>query len=165
MKNDNFKLRHRRIGMAYTRKDYIRRIPQGKEVGMKWTYGDCNKVFQHELHLTATNEKLLSVNSLDAIRVTINHILGAEAQFFMRIHPYPHVFLREHGLLGVNKAERLAKGMKKAFGKTGTRVAHVHENQILITLKVNDNLLERGKKALDLASKKLACGSRIDVKI
>ena len=165
MQNDKFKLHHRHIGMAYTRTEYIKRRPQGKEVSMKWSYGDCNKAFEHELHLVATNEKLLSVNSLDAVRVTISHTLGPDAQFFMRIHPYPHVFLREHGLLGVNKAERLAKGMKKAFGKTGTRVAHVHKNQILITLKVNKNLLEQGRKALDSASRKLACGSRIDVKI
>lgn len=165
MQNDKFKLKHRHIGMSYTRTDYIKKLPQGKEQNMKWTYGDCNKVFQHELHLMTTNEKLLSINSLDAVRIIISHTLGEDAQFFMRIHPYPHEFLREHGLLGVNKAERLVKGMKKSFGKTGTRVAHVRKNQILITLKVNDNLLERGKKALDLASKKLACGSKVNVKI
>jgi len=180
MKNDQRKMRHRNIGIAFTRKEYINKIPQGKEKEMKWTYGNINKTYKHELKLICTNLHYISVNSLDAVRVAVGHALGTkqeakvgevkpkeeenkELPFFMRIHPYPHQFLREHGLLGVQKAERLAKGMKKSFGKTQSRVALVHPNQILITLRINDDLMNHAKHALDVASKKLGCASRIEI--
>ena len=163
MQNDKRKLRHRKINIAYTRKEYIRRIPEGKEKQMKFTYGDENQAFQHELRLISINEKYLSANSLDAVRVAMNHILEqGSVSCYLKFYPYPHQILREHGLLGVLKAERMAKGMKHSFGRSASKVAHVYPNQVLLTLRVNDNLLKKGIKALDIASKKLSCHSRIE---
>lgn len=163
MHNDSRKMRHRNINMAYTRKEYINRIPEGKEKQMKWSYGDINKTYQHELRLISTNYHYISVNSLDAVRTSIAHNLGGDENlFFMKIHPYPHQLLREHGLLGVAKAERLAKGMKHSFGKPRSKVALVRPNQVLITLRVDNGLLKRGKHTLETASKKLACHTRIE---
>ena len=163
MNNDKRKMRHRNISAPFTRTEYINRIPQGKEKDMKWTYGDCNKSFPNELKLVSTNIHYLSVNSLDAVRIAMTHVLGSDEGFyFMQIHPYPHIFLREHGLLGVAKAERMAKGMKHSFGKPSTRVALVRPNQQLITLRVNDDLLKKGRSALEIAGKKLACGTKIE---
>lgn len=161
-------MRHRHINPAFTRKEYIKRVPDGKEIQMKWTYGNCNKPYKYEMILRSTNLKYLSINSLDAVRTTIAHALGKQEEgkeclFFMRIHPYPHQLLREHGLLGVQKAERLAKGMKRSFGKTQSKVALVHPKQQIITLRVNDDLYEQGKYALDIASKKISCSSIIEI--
>jgi len=152
MKNDLFKVRHRNIGQAYSRQDYIHRIPQGKLNSMKFTYGDEHEKFQYELQLISQNQKYLTANSLDAVRVAMGHIL-ADKKFFFKILPYCHIVLREHGLLGVAKAERLAKGMKKSFGKPSSRCAMVNQNQPIIVLRVND--LNLGRKVLKAASKKL----------
>jgi len=158
-------MRHRHIGQAYTRMEYIKRHPEGKEKSMKWTYGNQNTQFKYQLLLKSTNEHYLSVNSLDAVRISMNYILGRFGQenYYIRIHPYPHIFLREHGLLGVAKAERMAKGMKQSFGKPSSRVALVHPNQVIITLRVNEQLLKSGQHALDVASKKLGCDSKIEI--
>jgi len=165
MNNDKRKMRHRGIGIPYTRMEYIKKHPEGKEKQMKWTYGNPNTPFKYQLLLKSTNDHYLSVNSLDAVRVAMNYILQGFGQenFYIHIHPYPHVFLREHGLLGVAKAERLAKGMKHSFGRPMTRVAQVHPNQVLITLRINENLLKSGQHALDVASKKLGCASKIEI--
>ena len=160
MDNDKRKMRHRHINIANVRNEYVHRIPDGKEKQMKWTYGNINQVFQHELKLISTNTHYISVNSLDAMRTTISHALGGDDKFFyMRIYPYPHQLLREHGLLGVAKAERISKGMKRSFGKTQSKVALVHPDQTIISLKVDEPLLKLARYALDIASKKLACAS------
>jgi len=158
MDNDKRKMRHRHINIPYTRTEYIRRLPEGKEKQMKWQYGDPNAKFDHELLLRCLEEKYVSINSLDAIRIAINYHLSKSGKpFFFKIWPYPHQILREHGLLGVAKAERLAKGMKLSFGKSSTRVAHVHQGQTLVSIRVNETDLNEAKIALDIASKKISC--------
>jgi len=152
MKNDIFKIRHRIINQPYTRKEYIKRIPQGKLEQMKWTYGNENEKFHFELHLVSQNVKYITASSLDAVRVAMGHVLG-EKKFFFKVLVYPHIVLREHGLLGVAKAERLCKGMKRSFGKASSTCALVNLGQDVIILRTDD--LNLARRALDVASKKL----------
>jgi len=154
MHKDPFRIRHKNINkMPNTRQDYIKRIPIGKLDQMKFTYGDINKKFNYELNLISENEKYLSVNSLDATRVALNHLL-LNNDFFMKILVYPHVIVKSHGLMGIAKAERLCKGMRQSgSAKPIGIVAQVHKNQPIIVLRVND--LNLGRKVLEVASKKL----------
>lgn len=141
--------------MPYTRKEYISRIPQIRVSKFKLGKAeDFEAVFQ----LVAKKPALIKQEALEAARVAANKILETElgeANYVLRLIPYPHIILREHKMLATAGADRLSKGMKKAYGKPTTLAAKIEAGEpimeVFSSLKSEDVV----KKSLKTASSKI----------
>lgn len=150
-------------GQPYTRKEFIKGFPQPKIT--KFTMGDPNAKFAYEARLVALKSVQIRHNALEAARVAANRLLMDKLSnnYFMQVHPYPHVVLRENKMIFGAHADRLQDGMRKAFGKPIGTAARVSVNQTIITVRVNADGVEVAKEALKRASVKLPMPSRIVV--
>ncbi|MBC7130054.1 50S ribosomal protein L16 [Candidatus Bathyarchaeota archaeon] len=148
-------------GQPYVRKEYVKGFPQPKIT--KFTMGDPNAKFEYELRLIAMKRAQIRHNALEAARVAANRHLSDKLSnnYFMQVHPYPHVILRENKMIFGAHADRLQDGMRKAFGKPIGTAARVEPNQRIITVRVNANGVEAAKEALKRASAKLPIPCRI----
>lgn len=139
--------------MPYTKRKYIRGIKPVKvdtfEVGQR-------KDFPVRVCLRATRPAQVRDNALEAARVTANRILrelGRE-NYYLRIHVYPHQILRENKMIVGAHADRLQKGMKKAFGRVIGNAARLKVGQLLMSAQVEGDNLKTAKRALKTASHK-----------
>lgn len=150
-------------GQPYTRKEFIKGLPQPKIT--KFTMGDPNAKFAYEARLIALESAQIRHNALEAARVATNRLLMDKLSnnYFMQVHPYPHVVLRENKMIFGAHADRLQDGMRKAFGKPIGTAARVSANQTIITVRVNADGIEVAKEALKRASVKLPMPSRVVV--
>lgn len=157
---------YRDLKQPYTRREYIGSYPDIPQGLNKLVYGNTKKLdFQCKISLVALKSGQISARALDSIRATIHRelrVLG-EDKYRFQIKAYPHHCVRMHGLVGVVKAERLAKGMKQSFGKPIYRMAQIKSGEEILEIRTNDNPIAYGvcKKALSLALKKLPLKFRI----
>lgn len=150
-------------GQPYVRREYVKGFPQPKI--SKFTMGDPNAKFEYELRLVALERAQIRHNALEAARVAVNRYLSEKLSnnYFMQVHPYPHVILRENKMIFGAHADRLQDGMRKAFGKPIGTAARVEPNQRIVTIRVNANGVEAAKEALKRGSAKLPIPCRIIV--
>ncbi|MEM2454818.1 MAG: 50S ribosomal protein L16 [Candidatus Bathyarchaeia archaeon] len=148
-------------GMAYTRIEYVNSIPQPKIT--KYTLGKPSETYTYQVSLVANERVQIRHNALEAARIATNRYLQKMLgeKFFMRVMPIPHVILRENKMIFGAKAERLQKGMRRAFGKPVSRAARVEPNQEIIVVRVDESGLEIAKEALRRAAAKLPAICRI----
>lgn len=150
-------------GMPYTRIEYIDSIPQSKIT--KYTIGKPSEAYVYQVSLVAEKSVQIRHNALEAARVAANRYLQKMLgeKFFMRVLVIPHVILRENKMVMGAKAERLQKGMRRAFGKPIGRAARVESNQEIMVVRVDESGLEVAKEALRRAASKLPVTCRIVV--
>ena len=150
-------------GMAYTRHEYIRRVPQSRIV--RFTHGVSKSDYKYTVSLVAPYATEISSNALEAIRVTGNKVLAnvAGLSYFFKIKVYPHRVKRRHKFMGFAGADRLSQGMKLAFGRPTSRSAKVNPGQKILSIQVNEDGLDTARKALRRASKKLPTPCKIVV--
>ncbi|MEM1589215.1 MAG: 50S ribosomal protein L16, partial [Candidatus Bathyarchaeia archaeon] len=86
-------------GQPYTRREYVKGFPQPKIT--KFTMGDPNAKFEYEVRLVALERAQIRHNALEAARVAANRLLMDKLSnnYFMQVHPYPHVILRENKMI------------------------------------------------------------------
>jgi large subunit ribosomal protein L10e len=141
--------------MPYTRKEYISRMPQVRVSKFKLgKAGDFEAVFR----LTVKKPALITQEALEAARVAANKILETElgeANYVLRLIPYPHIVLREHKMLTMAGADRLSKGMKKAYGKPTTLAAKIEAGKPVIEVFSSLRSESTVKKSLKTASSKI----------
>jgi large subunit ribosomal protein L10e len=141
---------------SYTRKEYIRSIPQ--QAIRRFTSGDATGDFDLAVSLVTSTNVELSSKALEAARVTANRQLIkalGEGAFRLEVVPYPHEVVREHKFMGFAGADRLSQGMKLAFGRPRCRAARVPTGQAVLMVSVDEPALTVVKQALKQASKKL----------
>lgn len=150
-------------GMAYTRIEYISSIPQSKIT--KFTVGKPSESYSYQVSLVSEGRVQIRHNALEAARVAatryLQKMLGE--RFFMRVIPVPHLILRESKRVIGFKAERLQKGMRRAFGKPVGRAARVEQGEEIIVVRVDESGLEVAKEALRRAASKLPTECKIVV--
>lgn len=150
-------------GQAYTRKKYIGGFPPPKIV--KFTMGDTKANFDIEAKLVATKRAQIRHIALEAARVATNRVLMDKLinDYFMQVHPYPHIILRENKMIFGAHADRLQQGMRRSFGKGIGTAARVEPDQTIITVKVRANALETAKESLKRGSAKLPIPCKVIV--
>jgi len=149
-------------GMSYSRRKYIRGIPQSKIT--KFTMGNTSANYTHRMSLVSSESKLLDHRALEAMRVAVNKVLMdklGESGYGMKVLPYPHEITREHKFMGFAGADRLSEGMRAAFGKPTGRAARVNKNQTVVVVEVNENAVDVAKTALNQGLSKLSIDGRI----
>jgi large subunit ribosomal protein L10e len=150
-------------GQSYTRKEFVKGFPAPKIT--KFTMGDTKAEFEYEGRLIALERAQIRHSSLEAARVATNRVLMAKLvnSYYMHVHPYPHMILRENKMIFGAHADRLQDGMRRSFGKPIGTAARVEPNQTLITVRVNANAVELAKESLKRGSTKLPIPCRIVV--
>src|SRR4030066_1812319 len=148
---------------AYTRKKYARGFPPPKIV--KFTMGDTKGQFQVEGQLIALERAQIRHSALEAARVATNRILMDKLlnDYYMNVHPYPHIILRENKMIFGAHADRLQQGMRRSFGRTIGTAARIEPDQTLIIVRVKASAIETAKKSLKRGSAKLPIPCRIIV--
>lgn len=153
-----------RGGMAYTRKEYIRRIPPAKIA--RFTIGEPSKDYEYIVALAPLHDAEINESALEATRVTANKVLtnatGGKS-YLLRVCVFPHEIVREHKAMGFAGADRLSQGMQKSFGKPTKKAAKVSANQKIVSVEVNRDRIDLAKEAMKRASKKLSIPCNIVV--
>ena len=149
-------------GMSYTRHKYVRSVPQPKI--RRFNLGDSHDDYSHVVLLRAISSGIISSGALESARVTANKFLEKSGGgFFLKVLVYPHEVVREHKSMGFAGADRISRGMSKAFGKPVSRAAKVAVGQPILAVNTKENAINVAKAALKRASKKLPITYAIDV--
>ncbi|CAG80964.1 60S ribosomal protein L10, partial [Yarrowia lipolytica] len=122
---------------------YNRAVPDPKiriyDLGRKRAHVDD---FPLCIHLVSNEREQLSSEALEAARICANKYItkvsGREA-FHMRIRAHPFHVLRINKVLSCAGADRLAQGMRGAWGKPAGLAARVDIGQVLISIRTKDN--------------------------
>ena len=146
---------------AYTRKEYARGFPPPKIV--KFSMGDSKSEFQLQGQLIATERVQIRHCALEAARVAANRILMDKLvnDYYMQVHPYPHIILRENKMIFGAHADRLQQGMRRSFGTAVGTAAKVEVGQPIITVKVKAGQETVAKESLKRGSAKLPIACKI----
>src|SRR5512137_583544 len=146
---------------AYTRKEYARGFPPPKIV--KFTMGDTKTQFQVEGQLIALERAQIRHCALEAARVATNRILMDKLinDYYMKVHVYPHIILRENKMIFGAHADRLQQGMRRSFGAAVGTAAKVEVNQPIITVRVKAGQELIARESLKRGSAKLPIACKI----
>lgn len=118
-----------------------------------------------EVQLISDQDVILRDNALESARQSANKhmektILG---NYYMIVRPYPHHVLRENKMIAGAGADRLQKGMRKAFGRPTHRAARINKNQEVFSIYTYKNNLPIIKVALHRAIMKMSGDYRVKV--
>lgn len=136
------------------RKSYVKGAPNPK---VRQYLMGVDKPYELEVEMIEEYGVRIRDNALEAARQAANKFLEKTipGNYFMQIVPYPHLVLREHAALGVAGADRISKGMKRAFGKPKGRLAQVNEGKAAIRARIFSKDLRTLKEAFGRASLKM----------
>ncbi len=150
-------------GQAYTRKKFAKGFPPPKIV--KFTMGDTKATFEVEGRLIALKRAQIRHSALEAARVATNRVLMDKLinDYYMVVHPYPHVILRENKMIFGAHADRLQQGMRRSFGKAIGTAARIEPNQPIMTVRVKASAMETAKESLVRGAAKLPIPCRVVV--
>lgn len=145
----------------YTRKEYAHGFPPPKIV--KFTMGDTKAEFQVEGHLLATERAQIRHCALEAARVATNRVLMDKLinDYYMNVHTYPHIILRENKMIFGAHADRLQQGMRRSFGSAVGTAAKVEVGQPIMTVRVKAGQETIARESLKRGSAKLPIACRI----
>ena len=147
---------------AYTRKDYIRKIPGSRIV--QYDMGNLSGEFPLTVSLAVKEPAQLSHNALEAARIASNRYMqrrSGRMGYQLKIRVYPHHIVRENPMATGAGADRVQDGMRKAFGKPVSSVALVKANQKVLTIKTNKKNFKDAKEALRRAAMKFPVPCRV----
>ncbi len=148
----------------YTRREYIKSIPQSKI--RIYNMGNPNNKYDYKIFIVSDQRTMILARALEATRITVNRYMNenvGRGNFFFRIRPVPHHIVRERKFLGTAGADRIQKGMRRAYGKPSDRAAVVDINDIILELWVYSKDLEHAKRAAKLATYKLGIDTRVEI--
>jgi large subunit ribosomal protein L10e len=147
---------------AYTRKEYIRKIPGSRIV--QYDMGNLSGEFPLTVSLALKKPAHLSHNALEACRIASNRYMQRRAGrmgYHLKIRVYPHHIVRENPMATGAGADRVQDGMRKAYGKPVSSVAIVKADQRVLTIRTNKKNFKDAKEALRRAAMKFPVPCKI----
>lgn len=144
-----------RISRKKPRKSYVKGAPNSKV--RQFNMGS-DRYYELELELVLEAPIQLRDNAIEAARQAINKVLekNLESNYFLQVLKFPHLVIREHSALGVAGADRISKGMKRAFGKPKGRMARIASGEGVFRARVDKSALAVAKKAFKRGQLKLS---------
>ena len=138
------------------RKSYIKAMPH--QVLHQFRMGTKKDDYDVEVHLRSLQELILRQNAIESSRQTANRYLEKKIpqQYFFLVRVFPHHVIRENKMIAGAGADRLQKGMRRAFGRPTEKAARLDVGTDVFTIRTYKSHLEHVKKALDRAMKKLS---------
>jgi len=118
------------------RKSFVKAMPHLSL--LVYEMGDRKAKFDYTYDLVADYDVQLRDNSLEAGRQAANKYLEKLImnQYFFKVRVYPHNVIRENKMIAGAGADRLQKGMRKAYGRPTDRAARIHKGQEVFTIDV-----------------------------
>ncbi len=145
-----------RISSAKPRKSYVKGAPRPKV--RQYEMG-TDKYYERRVDLVCEYPVHVRDNAIEASRQAANKYLEKTLlvdNYYFRVDKYPHLVIREHSALGVAGADRISKGMKRAFGRPKGRMMRVNKGDSLYTVFCNADVVPEVKIALTRAKLKLS---------
>ena len=145
-----------RISRRKPRKSYVKGAPNPKV--RQYTHGN-DKYYDVEVRLVATVAIHLRDNAIEAARQAINKYMERELMaenYYFQVLKYPHLVIREHSALGVAGADRISKGMKRAFGKPKGRMLRLDVGDSIYMVRCAAKDIPVAKAALKRGRLKLS---------
>ncbi len=151
-------------GQAYTRKSKVQRKNYIKSVPHAhlnvYRMGTRKKDFNMVVNLIADEDVILRDNALESARQSANKHLEKKmpGEYYFVVRTYPHHVIRENRMISGAGADRLQKGMRKAYGKPTSRSARISKGTRVFTIysyKTNANI-KHIKEALKKAYLKMS---------
>ncbi|OQD58025.1 LSU ribosomal protein L10AE [Methanobrevibacter arboriphilus JCM 13429 = DSM 1125] len=149
---------------AYTRREYIRKIPGSKVV--QFDMGNLTDEFPVKVSLAVKDPAHISHNALEAARIASNRFMQRKAGrmgYHLKIRVFPHQIVRENPMATGAGADRVQNGMRKSFGKSISSEAIVKKNQKVLSIDTNKKNFQDAKESLRRAAMKLPVSCRIVV--
>ncbi|HLC38293.1 MAG TPA: 50S ribosomal protein L16 [Candidatus Norongarragalinales archaeon] len=152
-----------RLSKRKPRKSYVKGAPQPK---VRQYQMGVDKPYELEVEMVEQIPVRIRDNSLEAARQAANKYLekSIPGNYFFQIVPYPHLVLREHSALGVAGADRISKGMKKAFGRPKGRLAQLETGKAVMRARILSKDLPLLKEALHRATIKMPGKTKIVIR-
>jgi len=152
------------MARAYTRKEYIRKIPGSRIV--QYDMGNLSEDFPVKVSLAVKDPAHIRHNALEAARIASNRFMQRRAGrmgYHLKIRVYPHHIVRENPMATGAGADRVQNGMRKAFGKSVSTEAIVKKNQRVLSIDTTKKNFLDAKEALRRAGMKLPVSCKIVV--
>ncbi|MDO8647907.1 MAG: 50S ribosomal protein L16 [Candidatus Diapherotrites archaeon] len=153
-----------RSAVKVHKRNYIGATP-GLKI-RQFNMGNPLKNFPFILDLICDEKIQIRDNAFEAIRTTINRNLNKKLGkdgYFMKLRIYPFQILRENKQAQGAGADRVTKGMAHPFGKPIGRAARIKKGQVLISILLDKENIDFGRKTLMRVKSKLPC--KISVKV
>jgi len=153
-----------RYAVKVHKRNYIGAVP-GLKI-RQFNMGNPLKDFPYILDLITDEAVQVRDNAIESIRTTVNRHLNKKLGkdgYFLKIRVFPFQILRENKQAQGAGADRVTKGMSHPFGKPIGRAARVRKGQVLMSLLIDEQNIEFGKKALLSVKSKLPCKVRVKV--
>lgn len=128
------------------RKSYVKSMPHKLlHIYTMGKRGDYDLTIQ----LVASEPIQIRDNSLESARLALNKHLekNMENKYLLKLRKYPHNVIRENKMILGAGADRLQKGMRKAYGRPTSRAARLKKGEALFDIKtdeVNVKFVEEG---------------------
>ena len=150
-----------RFSRSKPRKSYIKAMPHADL--HQYRMGTMKNDYDLTLSLKAEEPVIIRDNAIESARQSSNKLLEKEAPgaYYFMVRVYPHHIIRENKMIAGAGADRLQKGMRRAFGRPTDRAARLKSGTYLFTVssyKANEAHL---KTALERALRKLSGKFRI----
>ncbi len=150
-----------RFSKSKPRKSYIKAMPHADL--HQYRMGVMKNDYDCRLSLVSDDPVIIRDNAIESARQSSNKHLEKVAMgaYYFQVRVYPHHIIRENKMIAGAGADRLQKGMRRAFGRPTDRAARLKSGTALFTVysyKANEEHL---KLALVRAMRKLSGRFRI----
>ncbi len=151
-----------RYSRKVMKKNFIKAMPHKhlvRQMMGKGSYETAPQMYEYAVLLVAKDSYKHRDNALEAFRKTVNNHMEKRmaGKYLFVIYPYPHWVVRENKMLSGAGADRLQKGMRRAFGKPTHRAAPIYEGEAVAVIFVNGKSgVEEAKEAFRKGKTKLS---------
>ncbi len=139
-----------RFSRRKPRKSYVKAMPHlGIQV---FRTGERKEDYDIRYDIVATEKVQLRDNAIEAARQSMNRNLEKRIpkQYYFVLRKYPHNVIRENKMISGAGADRLQKGMRKAYGRPTDRAARIYPGEALFSIYT----YEKNEPAIKLAFKR-----------
>ena len=145
-----------RYSRSKPRKSYIKAMPHADL--HQFRMGALKDDFDTILHLTSDQGVIIRDNAIESARQTANKYIEGKmpGNYYFIVRVYPHHVIRENKMISGAGADRLQKGMRRAFGRPTDRAARLKIGTSLFTVHTYSSNVDQVKKAFIRATKKLS---------
>lgn len=145
-----------RYSRSKPRKSYIKAMPHADL--HQFRMGALKDDFDTVMHLTSEEGVIIRDNAIESARQTANKYIEAKmpGNYYFVVRVFPHHVIRENKMISGAGADRLQKGMRRAFGRPTDRAARLDVGTVLFTVHTYSSNVEHVKKAFTRATRKLS---------
>ena len=145
-----------RYSKSKPRKSYIKAMPHADL--HQYRMGTDKADYDCELSLCSAEAVIIRDNAIEAARQSSNKCLEeyVPGQYYFMVRVYPHHIIRENKMIAGAGADRLQKGMRRAFGRPTDRAARLRRGGAIFTIRTYKANIAHAKLALQRAKRKLS---------